>query len=106
MNLSNHIDVWNGCLAIIRDIVSKPNYDTWFRPVRSVSLEDSILTLAVPSHFFREYLEEHFIDVLQLALRREIGPQARLVYQVRIVEGSEVRLPEQNSKPYSNNEVP
>jgi len=71
-----------------------------------VSLENSTITLAVPSHFFREYLEEHYLDVLNLVLRREIGPQVTLMYAVTVVEGEQVRLPEQNSKTYHNNEIP
>ncbi len=106
MSLSNHIDVWNRCLSIIRDIVPKEQYETWFQPVRSVSLENSTITLAVPSHFFREYLEEHYIDVLNLVLRREIGSNVTLIYAVTVVEGEQVRLPEQSRKSYYNNEVP
>ena len=35
--------------------------------------------------FFYEWLEEHYIQLLKASIRRELGPQAKLVYSI-IVE--------------------
>ena len=89
---SNHVDkneqntVWEGCLSIIGNIVEGQKFSTWFQPLRPVSFKDNTLTLEVPSDFFREYLEETYLDVLKMALKRVIGPGARLEYLVRPVQ--------------------
>ena len=80
-----HNMVWDNCLKIISQIIEPQHFDTWFRPVRAVAMEGSTLELEVPSEYFREYLEEYYLDVLKKTLRRVIGADAKLVYRVRPV---------------------
>lgn len=81
MNKS-HAEVWNNCLKIIKDIIPSVSYRTWFEPIVPLKLENNVLTLQVPSQFFYEYLEEQYIDILRKTLRREIGSDAKLEYNV------------------------
>ena len=81
-----HIDVWNNCLRIIEQIIEPQQISTWFRPIRPVSLLESCLTLEVPSHFFKEYLESAYLDVLKMTLKRVIGADAKLYYTIRPVQ--------------------
>ncbi|HQB37201.1 MAG TPA: DnaA N-terminal domain-containing protein, partial [Bacteroidales bacterium] len=81
MNKSHH-EAWNNCLQIIRDIIPSASFKTWFEPIIPLKLENNILTIQVPSPFFYEYLEEQYIDILRKTLRREIGTDAMLEYNV------------------------
>lgn len=81
-----HEAVWNNCLKVIKDIVSAQSYRTWFEPIKPVSLHDNILTIQVPSQFFYEWLEEHYVSLLRKTIKRELGKDAKLEYQI-IVEG-------------------
>ncbi len=74
--------VWSECLAVIRDNVSPNAFSTWFGPIRPVRLNDNILTLQVPSQFFYEWLEEHYIDLLKKTIKKELGPDGRLEYSI------------------------
>ncbi len=98
----NHIEVWNNCLCAIQDEIPPKSYRTWFEPVVPVSLESNVLTLQVPSHFFYEYLEEKFIDVLSKVLRTELGVGAKLEYSV-VVENNEFARPLAMKVPANNN---
>jgi len=102
-----HNLVWNNCLQIIQDIIPPSSFKTWFDPIKAVKYYNSVLTIEVPSHFFREYLEEHFIDLIGKTLRRVIGQEAKLEYNVRVVSNEEtVTLPQQNSQELTNRSVP
>ena len=48
----NHIEAWNKCLDIIKDNIPYQSFKTWFEPILPVKLEDSTLTIQVPSQFF------------------------------------------------------
>ena len=85
MEMEPHIAVWNNCLRIIEQIVEPKKFDMWFKPILPVSFRDATLTVEVPTDFFREYLEDLYLDVLKKTLRREIGADAKLVYKVRPV---------------------
>ena len=74
--------VWTSCLKIIKDIVEWQHYKTWFEPIHPVSLKNSVLVIQVPSQFFFEYLEEHYVNLLAKTLKREMGKDARLEYRI------------------------
>jgi len=84
--INNHTEVWDECLTIISQIIEPQPFATWFKPVRSVSLIDSKLTIEVPSNYFMEYLESAYLDVLTKTLKRVIGPEAKLSYTFRPVK--------------------
>jgi chromosomal replication initiator protein len=77
-----HTKIWNECLAIFRDVLDEATFNTWFEPIEPISYEYPTLTIKVPSMFFLEYLEEHFIVLISKTLRRVIGDKAKLLYNV------------------------
>lgn len=93
----NHVTVWESCLSVIKDNISLQGYKTWFEPIVPVKLKSNVLTIQVPSQFFYEWLEEHYISLLKKTIKREIGPEGRLEYS--IVMDTNLR----NSKPYTVN---
>ena len=78
-------EIWRNCLRFIEQVIEPAQFNTWFKPIRPVSFQDSVLTVEVPSEFFRQYLEEVYLDVLKASLKKEIGAAAKLVYMVRPV---------------------
>ena len=81
-----HISVWNNCLNFIQQNIDPKQFSVWFRPIKPVSLAESTLTLEVPSEFFREYLEDAYLDILKASLKKELGVAAKLVYVVAPVQ--------------------
>jgi chromosomal replication initiator protein len=78
----NHNVVWSRCLEIIKDNIPQTSYKTWFEPIIPKKIENNILTIQVPSLFFYEYLEEQFIDLLGKTLKKVMGDNAKLEYNV------------------------
>jgi chromosomal replication initiator protein len=83
----NHIEVWEKSLQIIKDNVNLQSFKTWFKPIQALKLEGKILTIQVPSLFFYEWLEEHYVNLLRRTIKKVIGPNAKLEYNI-IVENS------------------
>ena len=73
MSSNDFHTVWANCLKIIKDNVNLQSFKTWFEPIEPVKLEDEILTILVPSQFFYEWLEEHYVTLLRKTIKREIG---------------------------------
>lgn len=76
--------VWNNCLEFINDNIQPQAYKTWFEPIFAVKLIDNALSIQVPSKFFYEWLEEHYVKILKVALTKELGENARLVYIIKM----------------------
>ncbi len=92
---TNHAGVWSTCLQVIKDNIPLQAYKTWFEPIVPVKLENHILTIQVPSHFFYEWLEEHYITLLKKVIKKELGQEGRLEYSI-VMENSA-----KNSTPYT-----
>lgn len=101
--------VWLNCLNIIKDIVEWQHFKTWFEPITPVQLKNKVLTIQVPSQFFYEYIEEHYISLLARTLKRELGKEARLEYRIMVDSGNSqhspqtMDLPANNIRLYNNN---
>ncbi|MEX2379211.1 MAG: DnaA/Hda family protein, partial [Vicingaceae bacterium] len=87
--------VWDNCLSIIKDNVSLQSYKTWFEPITPLKLSKNVLTIQVPSQFFYEWLEEHYISLLRKTVKKELGTEGKLEYSI-IMENSV-----HNPKPYT-----
>jgi chromosomal replication initiator protein len=76
--------VWNNCLDFIKDNIQPQAYKTWFEPIVAVKLSENALSIQVPSKFFYEWLEEHYVKILKVALTKELGETAKLVYIIKM----------------------
>ncbi|HLV69499.1 MAG TPA: chromosomal replication initiator protein DnaA [Xanthomarina sp.] len=76
--------VWNNCLEFIKDNIQPQAYKTWFEPIKAVKLAENSLSIQVPSKFFYEWLEEHYVKILKVALTKELGETAKLVYIIKM----------------------
>jgi chromosomal replication initiator protein len=107
----NVVEVWEDCLKIIKDNINYQSFKTWFLPIKPVKLKDNILTIQVPSQFFFEWLEEHYIGLLKKTIRKELGTGGRLEYSI-IMDNSEgdnepytIKVPTSEKKATVNNPV-
>jgi len=88
--------VWNNCLQIIKDNIPTQSFKTWFEPIKALRLEGNVLTIQVPSLFFYEWLEEHYVGLLRKTVKKQLGEDGRLEYNIVVEKSS-------NSKPYTTN---
>ena len=109
-------EVWQDCLQIIRDNISRQSFKTWFEPLKAVELRDDgdycRLTIQLPSRFYYEWLEEHYFALLRRTITKVLGPNGRLFYNIVIEKddaesgygGSSMQLPARqpaNERPQS-----
>lgn len=88
--------VWSNCLQIIKDNIPARSFQTWFEPIKALRLEGDILTIQVPSLFFYEWLEEHYVGLLRKTVKMQLGESASLEYNIVVEKSS-------NSNPYTTN---
>jgi len=85
--------VWKNCLEIIKKNIEGSSYNTWFVPIKPVSLQGDILTIQVPNKFFYDWIEEHYVVLLRQAIRMELGDTARLEYQILVDDHRRITRP-------------
>ncbi len=108
---NTHLEAWSNCLEIIKDNVSLQSFKTWFEPIKPIKLQNSVLTIQVPSNFFYEWLEEHYITLLRKTIKKELGAEGKLEYSIVMENGASsskpymVKIPTTNRQATKNNPV-
>ncbi len=82
----DHTILWKQCQEFIRDNVSPQQYSVWFESISSVSFSNGELRLMVPSPFFLEQLEEHYLDLISTAIKKIYGEGVSLFYRYYAVQ--------------------
>lgn len=105
MSLEQATLVWQDCLDIIRDNISYQKFKSWFEPIKPFRLDESTLTIQVPTQFWYEWLEQHYYNVLRSAISKVMGPNGKLEYSVvvekaeDILDNKTIRLPQHPMPP-------
>ena len=79
---------WEECLQIIKDNIEPQAYNTWFEPLKPLSYADNKFKIKLPSEWFREWLDTHYYDLINKTLKRVVGNEAELIYDVVVVDSN------------------
>ena len=94
---------WERILASLKErLGNDQGYETWLRPLRLVSREGSLLLLAAPHQFFKQWIDENFFGQIEEAARKELGSDI----SVEIVVGGEEDSETIPTEPYQNPDYP
>ena len=81
---------WNESINIIKENLSQQNFDTWIKPIRIVSLEDSNVLLGVPNKFFKDWLVENYMDIITNSLSDVSGIDVEIKFVVNKPEETNI----------------
>ncbi|MBP2675340.1 MAG: chromosomal replication initiator protein DnaA, partial [Deltaproteobacteria bacterium] len=76
---------WEKVLAQLKGAVTEQVFETWLRPLRFVAREGSVLFIATPHKFFKQWIEDNHLDQIEEAARKELGEEV----SIDIVVGAE-----------------
>ncbi len=82
-SFSDHESLWAESLNVIRDNVNARSFQTWFTPLKAIGMFDHTLRLEVPSKFFSEWLENHYMKLIKDAVAQIAGNQVKIVFDVQ-----------------------
>jgi len=77
------MNTWEKVLNQIKDMLSVPAFETWFRPVEFVSETENELVLQAPSNLVKEILETKFRSLIKTTILEQTGKDLELVIQVQ-----------------------
>ena len=96
--------VWEQVLVKVSALLASPQtFETWFRPIVARELNPEQVDLEVPNAFFVDWIHEHHLTTLRLALTDILGhcPDVRFSPRepVAVVAPGSVRLPQSQPPP-------
>jgi chromosomal replication initiator protein len=80
--------VWQGCLNLLRQQMSRPSYETWIHTLRLESFSTAgHAVLSTASEFNRNYIRQHYRSLLNQVLATVTGIAVEVDFCVRSAEG-------------------
>jgi chromosomal replication initiator protein len=55
--------------------LSKPSFETWFKHTKATHLNGEKITIRVPNEFLKDWLENHYIDLIKETLKEVTGEE-------------------------------
>ncbi len=74
--------LWDEALTILKQDVTAQSFETWLKPTKAVALSNEALTVEVPNKFFKDWLVDHYYDLLSETLATIISPEIKIDFVV------------------------
>ena len=81
--------LWTEVTTRLRDTLNESTFTTWFTDTEPIELSGERFVLAVPNDFTRTWIEDHFLDLIQAAIRETVGSERAVRLAVREVDQSQ-----------------
>lgn len=67
--MAGHLNAtWERTLGLLKGKTSEQSYQTWLEPIRFLEINDKSIILGVPNKFFKNWIVEHYTNVITDAL--------------------------------------
>ncbi len=79
VDLSN---IWDNILEHTKQEIGERAFENWFAQTRLAEFSDEGLKIAVPSIFFKDWIYDHYRDILNIAILKTIGKVIPVDFEV------------------------
>lgn len=62
----------------MREELGQVGYETWIGPLKFIAQQETTVTLEAPNRFFRDWINERYLDLLRRALAAEAGEEMEI----------------------------
>ncbi|HBG46688.1 MAG TPA: chromosomal replication initiator protein DnaA [Deltaproteobacteria bacterium] len=90
--------IWKNCLNVISAHVSPQHIATWFRPIKPAGANATHIELEVPNRFFLEWIKEHYLPLVEEALRQVSKKEVAILWKVGDEPATKAAAPKKKEK--------
>ena len=73
---------WNKTLNNLKNQVNEQIFNTWFHPLKPLSMDEKSINLGVPNEFFKEWVSERYLNLIKSSLARATGQEMEIIFSV------------------------
>lgn len=91
--------IWEKALGIIKDYLSKPSFETWFKTTEVIEESEEKLKIGVISEFAKDWLRSNYLSLIKEVLRAVAGKDIDVEFVVvkREEEKEEIKIEQKNN---------
>src|SRR3989338_5325017 len=79
-NIKNAVEGWDKAKDLIKSKVNPQTFETWFKPAKGTDISKGVLTIEVPSSFFKDWLLDHHLELIKTTLKDVSGDNLALEF--------------------------
>ncbi|MGE7933490.1 chromosomal replication initiator protein DnaA [Viridibacillus arvi] len=76
-------ELWDKVLSKVKQKISKPSFETWLKSTKLLSYKVDTVTIAAPNSFGREWLENHYVQLIASILAELTGKDLHIRFVVQ-----------------------
>lgn len=85
-------EIWHNTTENLGKVLSERDFSTWIKPVSFSHSENDTVYLSVPTTFFKEWLEDHYLSVLSSALAVAAGKNISIEFIIKESQADDMPL--------------
>jgi chromosomal replication initiator protein len=97
-NIVSELDIWEQVKDYVKRNVSDVEYHTWFTRIKPQGLENGTYILGVPNSFAADWLKQHYLNLLEEALRHIGAANPKIAFKVLPSTPEAMLMPEPKAK--------
>lgn len=88
VDLSN---IWAKILEYTKEEIGERAFENWFTQTNLSSVTEEALIIEVPSNFFKDWIYDHYRDVLKISILKTIGKAMPVKFEVKEISPTKLK---------------
>ncbi len=76
-------NLWDKILEYTKQEIGEQAFENWFTQAKLSSVTETSITIQVPSNFFKDWIYDHYRDILNIAILRTVGKVLPVTFEIK-----------------------
>jgi len=76
-------NLWNKILEYVKQEIGEQAFENWLTQTKLDSITEDCLVIQVPSNFFKDWIYDHYRDILNIAILKTLGKVLPIKFEVK-----------------------
>jgi chromosomal replication initiator protein len=81
--LSDLANLWDKILEYTKQEIGEQAFENWFTKTKLASLTEDSIVIQVPSNFFKDWIYDHYRDILNIAILKTLGKVLPVAFEIK-----------------------
>ncbi|WP_018249403.1 chromosomal replication initiator protein DnaA [Orenia marismortui] len=85
-------EIWSATLSSIEEELSKPSFETWFKPTEILAIQNNTIIIEVPNEFAKDWLKTKYSNLIKETLLKITNKSHQVKFVIPEMEEEEIFL--------------
>ena len=76
-------NLWDKILEYTKQEIGEQAFENWFTQAKLASMTEESLVIQVPSNFFKDWIYDHYRDILNIAILKTVGKVLPVTFEIK-----------------------